>query len=362
VLSNPFPAGAVTLPIATLTNTAALNAAAPAIVSHSLKNQTPSMQTYTINVERQAFGGLVSLGYAGSHTVHLTLSFNPNEVQPGTGSTTSRRLIQPLNNLSTWVRQEPINASNYNSFQTKYVSRQTHGLTALISYTYGKSLDYGGSAASGGGAAGNPQTITNLRAGYGASGFDQKHRFVSAINYLLPFGGGRAYFQNGVMSHILGGFEIDAIVTYNSGLPFSVSLASGANNGAPSWPNRIGRRGKIDHGNPQRFFGTTLCPTGATQLANGTSCAFQIPTANTYGNVARSVLYGPSTKNWDIGLQRQFALYKENRLAIRVDAFNTFNTPNFGTPNTSLGSATAGQITGTVNDNRDLQASATFYF
>jgi hypothetical protein len=362
VLSNPFPAGAVTLPIATLTNTAALNAAAPAIVSHSLKNQTPSMQTYTINVERQAFGGLVSVGYAGSHTVHLTLSFNPNEVQPGTGSTTSRRLIQPLNNISTWVRQEPINASNYNSFQTKYVSRQTHGLTALISYTYGKSLDYGGSAASGGGAAGNPQTITNLRAGYGASGFDQKHRFVSAINYLLPFGGGRAYFQNGVMSHILGGFEIDAIVTYNSGPPFSVSLASGVNNGAPSWPNRIGSRGKIDHGNPQRFFDTTLCPAGATQLANGTSCAFQIPTANTYGNVARSVLYGPSTKNWDIGLQRQFALYKENRLAIRVDAFNTFNTPNFGTPNTSLGSATAGQITGTVNDNRDLQASATFYF
>lgn len=362
VLSNPFPAGAVTLPIATLTNTALLNAAAPAIVSHSLKNQTPSMQTYTINVERQAFGGLVSIGYAGSHTVHLTLSYNPNEVQPGSGSTTSRRLIKPLNNISTWVQQEPINASNYNSLQTKYVSRQTHGLTAIISYTYSKSLDYGGSAASGGGAAGNPQTITNIRAGYGASGFDQKHRFVSAVNYLLPFGGGHTYFQHGVMSHILGGFEIDAITTYGSGSPFSVSLANGVNNGAPSWPNRIGTRGKIDHGTPLRFFNPTLCPVGTIQLADSTPCAFQIPTANTYGNVARSVLYGPSTKNWDVGLQRQIAFYREKRVAIKVDAFNVFNTPNFGTPNTSLGSATAGQITGTVNDNRDLQASATIYF
>ncbi|GAC1515858.1 MAG: hypothetical protein NVS1B11_34580 [Terriglobales bacterium] len=361
-LSNPFPAGAVTLPMATLTNTATLNAAAPAIVSHSLSNRTPSMQTYTINIEHQVSGGLFSVGYAGSHNVHLTFSYNPNEVQPGTGSTTSRRLIQPLNNISTWVRQEPINASNYNSFQTKFVSRQTHGLTAIISYTYGKSLDYGGSAASGGGAAGNPQTITNLRAGYGASGFDQKHRFVSAVNYELPFGGGRAFLQRGPMSHILGGFEIDAITTYGSGAPFSVSLASGVNNGAPSWPNRIGRRGKIDHGTPRRFYDTTLCPAGATQLSDGTQCAFQVPPPNTYGNVARSVLYGPSTKNWDVGLQRKFAIYNEKKLAIKVDAFNVFNTPNFGTPNTSLGSATAGQINGTVNDNRDLQASATLYF
>jgi hypothetical protein len=164
------------------------------------------------------------------------------------------------------------------------------------------------------------------------------------------------------MSHILGGFEFDAITTYASGAPFSVSLASGVNNGAPSWPHRIGSLGKIDHGTPQRFFNATLCSVGATTLPDGTVCAFQIPTANTYGNVARSVLYGPSTKNWDVGLQRQIVLYHEMRLAIRVDAFNVFNTPNFGTPNTSLGSATAGQITGTVNDNRDLQASATFYF
>jgi hypothetical protein len=49
-------------------------------------------------------------------------------------------------------------------------------------------------------------------------------------------------------------------------------------------------------------------------------------------------------------------------LNLKFDAFNAFNTPNFSTPNTAIGSAQAGQITGTVNDNRDLQASATFYF
>jgi hypothetical protein len=366
IISNPFPQGAAALPIGTLTNTALLNAAAPAIIGHSMTNQTPSTQTYTLSIERQTLGGLLELAYGGSHSLHLTYAYNPNEVgliQPGgPTSQTLRRLIQPLNNISTWVQEDPINASNYNSLQIKYNKRYSHGLTSLISYTYSKSLDYGGSAASGGGAAGNPQTVTNLRAGYGASGFDEKHRLVSSITYELPFGTGKTFLHNGLVSHIVGGFEVDAITTYASGVPYTVTLNSGVNSGSPSWPNRIASRGKIDHGNSGRFFDSTLCPAGAIALADGTPCAWQTPPANTYGNSGRSVLYGPSTKNWDISLQRKFKLYETKSLNFKFDAFNAFNTPNFSTPNAALGAGTAGQITGTVNDNRDLQASATLYF
>ncbi len=366
VLSNPFPQGAVPLSYATLTNTALLNAAAPAIIGHSMHNATPNMQTYTFGIERQTLGGLVEVAYAGSHSVHLTYGYNPNEVgliQPGgPTSTTLRRLIQPLNNVSTWVQLDPINASNYNSLQTKYTRRYAQGLTALISYTYSKSLDYGGSAASGGGSAGNPQTVTNLRAGYGASGFDQKHRLVGSATYELPFGGGKRFLNQGLGSHIFGGFEVDAITVYGSGAPFTPTLNSGVNSGSPSWPNRIGSRGKIDHGNPARFFDATLCPVNTTTLADGTPCAFQIPVANTYGNSGRSILYGPSTKNWDLSLQRKITLHENMNIKFKLDAFNAFNTPNFATPNAALGSTSAGQITGTINDNRDLQASATFTF
>jgi hypothetical protein len=366
VLANPFPQGATPLSIATLTNTASLNAAAPAIVAHSMQNATPNMQTYSFGIERQALGGVVELAYAGSHNIHLVYLYNPNEIgliQPGgPTSTTLRRLIQPLNNISTWAQEDPINASNYNSFQGSYNKRYSHGLTTLISYTYSKSLDYGGSAASGGGSAGNPQTVTNLRAGYGASGFDQKHRLVVSATYELPFGGGRKFVNQGFASHIVGGFELDAITVYASGVPFTPTLNSGVNSGSPSWPNRIGSRGKIDHGNPVRFFDTSLCPVNTTTLADGTPCAFQIPVANTYGNSGRSILYGPTTKNWDLGLQRKIRLHENMNISFRLDAFNAFNTPNFSTPNAALGSSTAGQITGTVNDNRDLQLSATFTF
>jgi hypothetical protein len=366
ILSNPFPQGPVALPYSSLTSTAALNAAHPALIGHSDQNQTPNMQTYTLGMERQTLGGVVTIAYAGSHSVHLTYAYNPNEVgliQPGgPTSQTLRRLIQPINNISTYVQEDPINASNYNGLQASYAKRYSHGLTALLAYTYSKSLDYGGSAASGGGSAGNPQTVTNLKAGYGASGFDQKHRLVSSVTYELPFGAKKQFLSCGWGSKLLGGFELDAITTYASGPPFSVSLNSGVNSGAPSWPNRIGGRGKIDHGTPLRFFNATLCPANETTLPSGAVCAFQTPADNTYGNVGRSVLYGPTTKDWDIGIQRKFKIYEDKSLNLKFDAFNAFNTPNFSTPNTAIGSGSAGQITGTVNDNRDLQASATFYF
>ncbi|HEV2272629.1 MAG TPA: carboxypeptidase regulatory-like domain-containing protein [Acidobacteriaceae bacterium] len=352
-INNPFPQGVTTVPQSVTTNTALLNAAAPAIISHQLSNPTPYMQMWNLDIERQLSGsGLLEIAYAGSHSIHLTYAYNPNEVQPGTpgvgsaGTLASRRLIQPLNNISTWVQEDEINASNYNALEVKYTKRYSHGLTALVGYTYSKSLDYGGSAASGGGSAGNPQTVTCLKCGYGASGFDQKHRFVASVNYLLPFGQGRAFAQHGAAAWALGGWEVDGIITMNTGNPFTVTLNNGVNFGAPSWPNRIAK-GTVSNPKPTRWFDTT---------------AFVAPPFNTYGNSARSVLYGPGTANADLSLQRTIPIKESVSVTLRGDAFNALNHPNFLNPNASIGSPNAGVISGTNLDNRDMQVSATLVF
>jgi hypothetical protein len=236
--------------------------------------------------------------------------------------------------------------SNYHGLQAKYTKRYSHGMTALLSYTYSRSLDYGGSAASGGGSVGNPQTVTNLKAGYGPSGFDQMHRFVGSVTYELPFGAGKHWLNSGIAARIFGGFEVDSIVTLATGLPFTVTLSTGVNSGAPSWPNRISS-GVLSNPDPSRWFDTS---------------AFIAPAANTYGNSARGVLYGPGTTNFDLSAQRKFRITERLGLRVRLDAFNAMNTPNFANPNAAIGSATAGVITGTLNDNRDLQASATVTF
>ena len=352
-INNPFPQGVTTVPPSVTTNTALLNAAAPAIISHQLSNPTPNMQMWNLNIERQlTSSGLLEFAYAGSHSIHLTFAYNPDEVQPGTPgvngapSTASRRLIQPLNNISTWVQEDEINASNYNSFQAKFTKRYGQGLTALVAYTYSKSLDYGGSAASGGGTSGNPQTVTCLKCGYGASGFDQKHRFVASGAYELPFGAGKRFATHRAAAWAFGGWEVDGIVTVGTGNPFTVTLSNGVNFGAPSWPNRVGK-GTLPNPKQWAWFDTN---------------AFARPPFNTYGNSARSVLYGPGIVNADLSLQRTIKLRESLSLALRGDAFNAFNHPNFLNPNSAIGSSTAGVITGTNLDNRDMQVSAKIVF
>ncbi len=350
LISNPFPQGVTTVQP---TTTAQLNAAAPAVIGHELKNLTPYTESWNLDIERQVTSGaLFELAYAGSRGIHLTYCYNPNEVQPGVPGVTSassqnnRRLIQPLNNISTWAQCDERNMSNYHSLQAKLTKRYSRGLTTLLSYTWSRSMDYGGSAASGGGSVGNPQTITNLKAGYGPSGFNQQHRFVGSANYELPFGPGKPFVNRGVAAQVVGGWELDGIVTFASGFPFTVFLNSGVNFGAPSWPNRIAS-GNLPNPQPSLWFDTK---------------AFVAPPPNTYGNSARGVLNGPGTSNWDLSVQRKFRLRESLSLNFRLDAFNAFNTPNFANPNANIGSGTAGQITGTIIDNRDMQASATIVF
>ena len=72
----------------------------------------------------------------------------------------------------------------------KLNQRFSRGLQYLASYTFGKSLDYAGSPASGGGAVGGPQSVTLFEQSRGPSGFDVKHRFVLSWVWALPFGSG----------------------------------------------------------------------------------------------------------------------------------------------------------------------------
>ena len=193
-INDPFPAIVQVKP----RTTAELQAANPRVLGHSFENETPYAEQWHLGIDRRLFSAMaVELTYAGSAGKHLIYCYNPNEIQPGLGSQESRRLLQPLNRLNNMLQCDPRNRSTYHSGQLKVTQRFSQGLQFLGSYTYAKSLDYGGSAASGGGAVGNPQTVTNLAAGHGPSGFDVRHRAVISWVYELPFGPGRHWLANG---------------------------------------------------------------------------------------------------------------------------------------------------------------------
>src|SRR6185436_8819032 len=236
-LSNPFPTIVPVKP----RGTAELNAANPLVFGHAFSNETPHMDTWQVSYERQLTNTLMAeVAYAGSKGSNIIWVGNINEVQPGPGTQASRRLIQPLSNVATINYFAPTNRSSFNSLQLKLNKRFSQGLQFLTAYTFGKSLDYAGSPASGGGAVGGPQSVTLFEESRGPSGFDVKHRFVLSYVWDLPFGNGRAMANGGIPAALLGDWQFSGIVTLSTGRPFTVFLNTGVNNGAPSWPNRIG--------------------------------------------------------------------------------------------------------------------------
>jgi hypothetical protein len=335
-IQNPLPA---IVPLKPKT-TAELNAVSINVLGHGFQNETPSMITWGFGVEHQlAKDQMVEVAYAGSHGSHLMFNYNPNEVQPGIGTQAARRLLQPLANLASISQFDPRNSSMYHGLQTRWQKRFSGGLQFQLAYTFSKNIDYGGSAASGGGAVGGPQTVTCLACGRGLSGFDVRNRFIGNYLYEFPFGKGKKWLTSGFLSQVAGGWAMTGIVTLQSGRPFTVYLNTGVNNGAPSWPNRIGS-GKLE--NPDRAYWFNAAD-------------FAAPASNNYGNTGRGILYAPGQANWDTSFMKTFPVRERLKLKFQLDVFNITNTPYFGFPNANIGSPTVGVITSTNNDNRDLQ-------
>ncbi|MEK7405934.1 MAG: TonB-dependent receptor [Acidobacteriota bacterium] len=336
-IANPFP------PLQTIQprTTAELDAANPRVVGHAFENLTPYAQSWSLSVQREVTSTMLwEVDYAGTRGIHVTMFYNPNEVQPGPGTQASRRLLQPLRNLSSLSQADPLNMSTYHGLLTQLEKRFSGGLWFRINYTYAKSLDFGGSAASGGGAVGGGQTVTNMRSWRGPSGYDVKHRFQASYVYELPFGPGKKWATwRGPAGKLLGGWQLSSLAVLSGGRPFSVGLATGVNNGAPSWPDRIGP-GKLDNPDRARWFNEK---------------DFVAPPPNTYGNVARGVLYGPGAVNFNVSFVKNTSINERMKVQFRLDTFNLFNSPMFGFPNASIGSPTVTRITSTVGDNRELQ-------
>ena len=81
-----------------------------------------------------------------------------------------------------------------------------------------------------------------------------------------------------------------------------------------------------------------------------------------YGNAGVNLFDAPATKTWDFALFKEFRMTERHRLQFRWEAFNFTNTPQFSAPSASLGSATFGRISSTINNNREMQFGLKYFF
>ena len=161
----------------------------------------------------------------------------------------------------------------------------------------------------------------------GLSTFNLKWRFTSGIVYQLPVGGN----TKGIVKQLIYGWEANAIITDQTGLPFQVTTSQDFSNTGTFW---IPRPNRICDGNLPRS------QQHPTHWFN-TSC-FVDPAENTYGNGGVAYLETYGFNSLDFSISKEFPIKERARLEFRAEAFNSLNGVNFDQPASTTDTSTFG--------------------
>ena len=215
----------------------------------------------------------------------------------------------------------------YDSAQASLEKRMSSGLVLVAAYTFSKKLAALGFL--------NSQDTGPTKA---IASDDSTHVFVFSGVYQLPFGKGKTFFGGAgrAANMILGGWEYNWIANFRSGNPINLPT----NAYLLSDPT-------LSDSSFEKFFNTCVLQTdGVTaRRPNAARTAFEtcsnpawaLRPANTLANIPLRLanLRQPWAPIFDMSMNKSFNFSERYRFQVRVEAFNAFNTPLFGSPNTS---------------------------
>jgi hypothetical protein len=304
--------------------------------------------------------------YVGNRGSNQIVSLPLNAVQWGqNGSVVANRPFPQWQQITMFFTAAQ---STYDSLQLKFEKRQSHGLYLLASYTFASALEEAGGWGAGG------HTIQDnvlpdysnlddvLRSARGPNSQVARHRLTLTEVWQLPIGRGRAIGGNmsPLLDAIVGGWQLSSITSILSGMPVNVTLASSGTDPATglsySFLNRNG--GGIL---PNATGVDPNSHSSTDDLLHWLSpAAYAVQPVNTPGNAKPVSAWGPGFWTTDLSLVKRFA-FNTFTADLRAEAFNLFNTVNYGQPNGTFGSAAFGQIT-SAGDPRIVQLAVRIGF
>jgi hypothetical protein len=328
----------------------------------------PTVESWSLKIEKQiAPNTSLGVSYIGSHGYHELLSVDANlpraticPASPCPSGYPAGVLYYPpgatlqnnaVLNTTQWFSE---GVSSYNGLEMDVNHHFSRGLQFRGVYTFSKALDDGDNMNTSV-ATNSPAFVANplSPAGdYGRASFDVRHSGVVNATYDIPFSGSRKSDSGPWVERVFGNWQISAIETLQSGLPFTPQLSyNPSNDGDTRNPVRPSIKpsfaGAVIEGGPNQYFNAN---------------AFIQPLAGTYGNVGRNTLPGPSLVQTDVSAAKKFLFSEHLSLQFRAEIFNLFNRTNFNTPNPVVyagasggSSPTAGIITSTATSSRQLQ-------
>jgi outer membrane receptor protein involved in Fe transport len=344
--AGSFPTGAVAL----------AGVKTSSLTSASIEFNPPRnyVMIWNLNIQQQLTSDTsLMVGYVGNHGVHmLDREDDVNQVLPV--STTPEGLLWPfpagsgtkLNPNWGSIRGEYWDGdSEYDALEVQVSKKLTHGFLVQGSFTWQKGFDEGSAS-----LVGDPFTnsISSLfffckTCRRGVSDFNIKRTLV--FNYVWNLPGPKNW--GALAGHALGGWQLGGIFTAEDGLPVTPLIGGdplGLNSSDPyDFPVRLtgsACTSLVNPGNVANYINLSCFGLPAATPDIVAQCTPFSAVPGTCRNVIgtgsiRNIVTGPGLTNLD------FSLFKNNYIRrisesfnaqFRIEMFNVFNHPNFGTP------------------------------
>jgi hypothetical protein len=306
--------------------------------------RTSYSSAWNATIERELRGRIVLSGsYVGSASSNLELAVLENGI--GSGRHVGRPDERILNSYSYFLTVKSLAHSSYHSLRLNAEGRQIRplGLQFGANYTWSHSIDN----ASDRGVAlperdrfglGILRDSSNLRHDRGHSNFDQRHRFVTHFIWQIP----AVRNRSGVIRHLISGWQVSGILSFQTGLPFSLRDGAADDEFVLARPRVTGPLPRVlsekemvpDPQHPNRHM--YLQTNDTRDVYADLRC---IPNTAPFGCVgsiydspqnelARNYYRRPGTHFQDLALTKQIPLGQEVQMRIRAEFYNVFNHAN----------------------------------
>jgi hypothetical protein len=319
---------------------------------------TGNVQSWHVSVQRELGANLiVDIGYVGnvSHDILILGDYNQARPNAPTENTAlqGRRPIQGFQEIQAAFAG---GKGDYRALQVKVERRYSKGLYLLNSLTWSRARDNASGHLEVQNGDNSRVNYRDLESEFGRSGYDQPINNTTSFVWELPFGNGRKYANNlnPVVDGFLGGWRVVGINTITSGVPINLSYTPAATSSVSGLPTYR-----------PNLLGDPVTPEDQRTINNYLNPAMvEIPTdrSQPFGNAPRNSVRADMFRQFDLGLHKSFGLGREQtRIEARIEAFNLFNTTNFGPANGNRSSSAFGTITSTFPA-RQLQLGLKVYF
>ncbi len=330
-------------------------------LQHELPGKILMETSYSGNKGTKLRGGGYDFNQLDPQFLSLGRSLNDNVPNPfagrvtgafGGATLTRQQSLRPFPYYSRVGIQQPHMArSIYHSFLLNFEKRMSGGFVMLASYSFGKLISDG---INGFAFAGSELVNVldyqngkyNRTAERSIEATDSAGRFVFSSIYELPFGKGKRWTSSSnAVNRVIGGWQVDGVLTLQSGTPLRIR---GANNFLADRPNSTG---------------VTAALPGSERTVNRwfDTSQFVNPADFTFGNVGRMLpdVRGPGIRNLDLSLIKTTQVTERVGLQFRAESFNFTNRVNLLSPDTTFVPGPDGRnrsgTFGTITRSRDAR-------